>query len=296
MKKLWKYNTRTKVAPYIFILPFFIVFAVFMAYPIVFSFIISFTKWNGVGEMEYVGLANFIKLFKDPVFSQSLLNSVILFFLYVPVMLLGALVLANLLNQKTIKGKGFFRASLFLPNVTSIVAVAGLFLLMFDTKYGILNSLLGVFNIEPVSWFGTPMGARIAVSSLVLFRWLGYNMIIMLSGLQNISKNYYEAARIDGASNVQIFFKITVQLMRPIILFCVVLSTIGTFSLFTEPLVLTNGTGGPMNTTMTPVLYIYKQAFGNLRMGYASSAAFIFFILMAVLTLLQFRMNKRFER
>lgn len=294
MSNLWNYKARTKIAPYVFIFPFLILFAIFMLYPILFSLWISFTKWNGIGEAIFVGTANYIKLSNDQVFIKSLINGIILFFMYVPIMLLLALLLANLLNQKTLKFKGFFRASFFIPNITSVVAVASLFLLIFDTKYGVLNLFLSFIGIEPIAWFGSPFGARIAVSTLIIWRWVGYNMILMLSGLQNISYSLYEAAKIDGANGRQIFFRITMPLMRPIILFCTVLSTIGTFSLFTEPLVLTGG--GPLYSTITPVLHIFTIAFKRLEMGYASSLAYVYFILMVVLTTIQFSINKRLER
>jgi ABC-type sugar transport system permease subunit len=265
-----------------------------MLYPILFSLFISFTKWNGIGEMTFVGIGNYKRLMNDDVFIQSIKNGVIIFFMYVPVMLFASLILASLLNQKTLRGKAFFRASFFIPNITSVVAVASLFLLIFDTKYGVLNLLLGYIGIPSISWFGTPFGARIAVSTLVLWRWVGYNMIIMLSGLQNISASLYEAAKVDGANATQIFIRITMPLMRPIILFCVVMSTIGTFSLFTEPLVLTGG--GPMYSTITPVLHIFNMAFNRLEMGYASSLAYAYFIIMILFTTLQFQINRRLDK
>jgi ABC-type sugar transport system permease subunit len=261
-----------------------------MLYPFIFSFVISFSEWNGIGEIKWIGFDNYIKLVRDEIFIQSIMNGIIIFFMYVPLMLFLALVLAVILNNSEVKFRGFFRTTIFIPNITSVVAVSFVFALIFDTKYGFLNMILSQLGIEPVSWLGTPLGARVAVSSLVTWRWLGYNMVLMLAGLQNISKELFEAADIDGANKVQSFFSITIPLMKPVILFCTVLSTIGTFSLFTEPMLLTGG--GPMYKTITPVLYIYRESFQYLRMGYASSVAYIYFILMFVFTLLQFRLSK----
>jgi len=291
MTKGWiSWKLRQNMAPYIFISPFFVIFSLFMLYPFIFSFVISFSEWNGIGEIKWIGFNNYVKLARDEIFIQSIVNGIIIFFMYVPLMLFLALVLAVILNNNEVKFRGFFRTTIFIPNITSVVAVSFVFALIFDTKYGFLNMILNKLGIESISWLGTQLGARVAVSSLVTWRWLGYNMVLMLAGLQNISKELFEAADIDGASKVQSFFRITIPLMKPVILFCTVLSTIGTFSLFTEPMLLTGG--GPMYKTITPVLYIYRESFQYLRMGYASSVAYIYFILMFVFTLLQFRLSK----
>ena len=149
-----------------------------------------------------------------------------------------------------------YRVVIFLPYVTSLIAISYVFSLLFDRDYGLLNLLLDAVGISKVAWLGTPAMARISLDLLIIWRWLGYNMILMLAGLQSIDGQLYEAAKIDGANTFQVFWRITFPLMRPIMLFCLMLSTIGTFSLFTEPLVLTGG--GPANATITPVLYLYK--------------------------------------
>ncbi len=291
---LWR--TRQNAAPYLFIAPFFILFSIFMLYPFVFSLIISFAKWNGIGKMEWVGLLNYTRLLKDKIFIQTLVNGVVEFFMSVPVMLLLALILAFILHQHWVKYKGFFRTAIFIPNVTSVVAVSYVFLLAFDTQYGLVNMLLGLVGIPQIQWFGSAFAARSVVVLLVIWRWLGYNMILMMSGLSSIPRDLYEAAYIDGASSAKTFTRITLPLMKPIILFCSVMSTMGTFSLFTEPLVLTNGTGGPLNSTMSTVLYIYTQSFGYLKMGYASSIAFVYFIIMFIFTMLQMKVTKASDK
>ncbi len=291
-KKDWQY--KQKLAPYVFLAPFYILFIVFMVYPIFFSLRASFTTWNGVNAMKWVGLDNYARLLQDKIFLQAILNGVIMFFMYVPIMLILALLIAVLLNKPNLKFRNFFRTAIFIPNITSVVAVAFVFGLAFDTKYGFINETLMRMGIPAIAWMGTALGARFAICLLILWRYLGYNMILMMAGLQTISGSLVEAAKIDGASSYQIFIKITIPLMRPVILFCTVLSTIGTFSLFTEPLIMSGG--GPLYKTITPVLYIYNESFVHLRMGYASSLAYAFFILMIIFAILQFKLSNMADK
>ena len=291
-KKAWQY--KQKIAPYVFLSPFYILFIIFMVYPILFSLRASFTTWNGVQAMKWVGLDNYIKLINDKIFIQSILNGIIMFFMYVPIMLILALLIAVLLNKSNMRFRNFFRTAIFIPNITSVVAVAFVFGLAFDTKYGFINEALKNIGIPAISWMGTALGGRFAICLLILWRYLGYNMILMMAGLQTISGSLVEAAKIDGASGYKVFLKITLPLMRPVILFCAVLSTIGTFSLFTEPLILTGG--GPLYKTITPVLYIYNESFAHLRMGYASSLAYAFFLLMIIFALLQFKLSSMSDK
>jgi lactose/L-arabinose transport system permease protein len=273
--------------PYLFISPFYILFLIFGVYPILFSLYLSFTEWKGLGPIKFVGLQNFELLLKDKVFWQSMTNGVILFFLYVPIMTFLALVLAVILNSKRVRGFRFFRTLLFIPYIMNIVAAGFTFRLMLNQKYGLVNAMLEIFNIPPVPWLESVWGGRISLCLLVIWAWLGYNMVIMLAGLQTIPGELTEAALIDGASSTQAFFYVTIPLMRPVILFSVVLSTMGSFNLFSEIYNLTGG--GPINATITPVIVIFNQAFGNFRLGYASAMAYLYFIILFALTLLQFR-------
>jgi len=273
--------------PYLFISPFYILFLIFGVYPILFSLYLSFTEWKGLGPIKFVGLRNFELLLKDKVFWQSVTNGAILFFLYVPIMTFMALVLAVILNSKRVRGFRFFRTLLFIPYIMNIVAAGFTFRLMLNQKYGLVNMMLEIFNIAPVPWLESVWGGRISLCLLVIWAWLGYNMVIMLAGLQTIPGELTEAALIDGASSTQAFFYVTIPLMRPVILFSVVLSTMGSFNLFSEIYNLTGG--GPINATITPVIVIFNQAFGNFRLGYASAMAYLYFIILFALTLLQFR-------
>lgn len=273
--------------PYLFISPFYILFLIFGVYPVLFSLYLSFTEWKGLGPIKFVGLKNFEVLLKDKVFWQSMTNGIILFFLYVPLMTFMALLLAVILNSKRVRGFRFFRTLIFIPYIMNIVAAGFTFRLMLNQKYGLVNAMLGIFNIAPVPWLESVWGGRVSLCLLVIWAWLGYNMVIMLAGLQTIPSDLTEAALIDGANPTQAFFYVTIPLMRPVILFSVVLSTMGSFNLFSEIYNLTNG--GPVNATITPVIVIFNQAFGNFRLGYASAMAYVYFIILFVLTILQFR-------
>ncbi|WP_248927194.1 carbohydrate ABC transporter permease [Paenibacillus hamazuiensis] len=284
----WKW--QLKFAPYLYISPYFLLFLVFSLYPAFYSVYISFTDWNGSKAKAFIGLENYAALFADSRFWLSLWNSVVIFLLYVPLMLFLALVLASLLNANWMVGKGFFRMALFVPNFVSVVAVSFVFVLIFNTQDGLLNNVLR--NIgwigQPIPWLESPWYARISVALMVLYRWLGYNMLLMLTGLQSIPKDLYEAAYVDGASKVKSFFLITVPLVKRIALFCTVLSTIGTFSLFTEPFILTKG--GPLSSTLTPVLMLYSESFEGFHFGYGSAIAVCFFILMMSISFIQMRL------
>lgn len=273
--------------PYLFISPFYILFLIFGVYPILFSLYLSFTEWKGLGPIKFVGLRNFELLLRDKIFWQSMTNGVILFFMYVPIMTFLALVLAVILNSKRVRGFRFFRTLLFIPYIMNIVAAGFTFRLLLNQKYGLVNALLEIFSIPPVPWLESTWGGRISLCLLVIWAWLGYNMVIMLAGLQTIPGELTEAALIDGASPIQAFFYVTIPLMRPVILFSVVLSTMGSFNLFSEIYNLTGG--GPINATLTPVIVIFDQAFGNFRLGYASAMSYLYFLILFVLTLLQFR-------
>ncbi len=285
---LWKEIVRARW-PYLFIFPFYLTFLIFGLYSTLFSFYLSFTEWKGLGPITFIGLKNYISLFRDKVFIQSMENGFLLFFMYVPLMTFLALVLAVILNSKRVRGFQFFRTIIFIPYIMNIVAAGFAFRLLLNQKYGVVNNLLaGIFNIAPIPWLESVWGGRVSLCLLIIWAWLGYNMVIMLAGLQTIPGELTEAAMIDGASPVQAFFYVTIPLMRPVILFSVVLSLLRSFNLFNEVYILTQG-GGPMNATITPFVDIFNQAFGNFRLGYASAMAYVYFIILFVLTLFQVR-------
>lgn len=279
---------------YLFISPFYILFAVFFLYPFLMSIYLSLTEWSGLGPIKFVGLANFGRLLEDKVFWQSMQNGVILFFMYVPLQTFLALVLAVVLNARRVRGFQLFRTLIFMPYITNKVAAGFAFRLLLTKNNGLVNLFLGLFGIAAVPWLEDIWWARVSLCLLIIWGWLGYNMVIMLAGLQTIPGELNEAALIDGASPAQAFLRITVPLMRPVILFCVVLSTMGSFDLFTEIQSLTLG-GGPMNATITPIVDIFNMAFRNLRLGSASAMSYVYFAVIFILTLLQVRYFGRGE-
>ena len=284
---------------YIFISPFFILFLIFQAFPIGYSIYLSLFDWKGLGPMDYVGLENYRFLFGPggKAFRQSLMNGVILFLMYVPIMTLLAIVLAVLLNSKRVRGFRIYRTLLFMPYITSMIAAGITFQLLLQQDNGLFNIALESVGLSPQPWLETKWHARISLCLLIIWGWLGYNMVIMLAGLQTIPEELTEAARIDGAKAVQAFFRITIPLLRPVIVFSVILSTIGSFGLFSETQALFRSTGGagPLRSTLTPLVYIYNQAFGRFQLGRASAAGYVYFAFIFVLTLIQLRYFGREE-
>ena len=275
----------------LFVSPFFLLFAVFGLFPLIFSLILSFSDWNGRGNINYIGLENLNLILQDSVFWQSMLNGVLIFLLYTPIQITLSLGLAVVLNSKRVRGFRLFRTVIFMPYITNMVAAGYVFQLLMNPRSGLFNQILAAFTIAPVPWLDTPWAARISLVLLVMWAWIGYHMIIFLAGLQTIPQDLNEAATVDGASRLQVFFRITVPLMRPVILFSLVLSTIGSFNLFTELVSLFPSTAGsgPLNSTITPGLYIFNQGFHNFRFGYASAVAYVYFILVFLIMLVERR-------
>ena len=260
----------------------------FYFYPMVQALILSFQ--TGVGaNLTFTGIENYTRLFKDPTFLTTVKNTVIYLMVQVPVMILLALFLSVLLNNKTIKFKGFFRTAIFLPCVTSLVAYSVIFKYLFGQD-GIINMMLMKVALisEPIQWLTDPFWAKIAIIVAITWRWTGYNMIFYLSALQNVDESIYEAARIDGASPVQQFFKITIPMLKPIILFTSITSTIGTLQLFDEVMNITKG--GPGNATMTISQYIYNLSFKYTPdFGYAATVSYAIVIMIVIFSIIQFK-------
>ncbi|UUZ97578.1 sugar ABC transporter permease [Paenibacillus sp. P25] len=205
------------------------------------------------------------------------------------------MVVAFLLNAAFMRFKDFYRAVYFLPNITSIVAVAIIFGSFFGDQFGLINGLLQAVGLPRIEWTSDPFWVKVAISLMVIWRWTGYNAIIYLAGPQSIPHDLYEAATIDGANRSQQFFSITLPPLRPIILFTVILSTIGGMQLFTEPLILVGNTGGSTKGGLTLVLYLYNQAFGNQLFGYASAIAWMLFLIIGVFSFINWKFVSRGE-
>ncbi len=276
--------------PLIFVSPFFILFGIFALYPVGYSFFLSFHEWSGLGDMRFVGLANYRQLMRDGIFWRSMLNVIYIFLLYVPAMVVSALVVASILNAGFLKLQGLWRALIFLPYITSAVAAAFTFSLILD-RQGVANQGLAWLGLAPVPWLESAWGARVSVGLLLFWGGLGYNTVIILAGLQTIPRELRDAARVDGAGPVRVFRHVTVPLLQPVILFVLALTTIGTFQMFTEPYILTEG--GPIRATTTPIMQVFGTTFDNLEFGYAAAMSYVYFAIIVVITLLQVRLLNR---
>lgn len=262
----------------------------FSFYPMVQSLLLSFQSGKGV-VYQYSGLSNYTRLFSDPMFKQAVLNTLLYLVVQVPIMLFLGLIIAYFLNLPKLRFKGFYRTAIFLPCVTSLVSYAVLFKSIFAVD-GILNKMLVSTHLihEPIAWLMDPVWARVVIIAAITWRWTGYNMIFYLSAMQSIDPSVYEAASIDGASKTKQFFKITVPMLRPIILFTAIISTNGTLQLFDEVVNITNG--GPGNSTMTISQYIYNLSFVYTpNFGYAATVSYAIVIMVAILALLQLKIG-----
>ncbi|WP_082676708.1 carbohydrate ABC transporter permease [Shouchella shacheensis] len=292
-KRAYNQRNRDRLSGYLYISPFFILFGVFGLFPLIFTAFLSFHQWNILGEREFIGFQNYISLItNDPLFWKSVGNTFSIWALSTIPQLFVALVLAFLLNQAFLRGKGLFRLSIFMPNVTSVVAVAIVFSAAFGTQYGVINYVLSLIGVDPVNWRGSYFGTHVAISAMVMWRWVGYNTIIYLAGLQSIPKDLYEAATIDGANKVQQFFYITIPMLRPIIIFTVLLSSIGGMQIFAEPLMFGVGSNS-QGLTMT--LYLYQEAFERFSFGYAAAIAWLLFLIIIVVSIINMIVTKRIK-
>ncbi|KUO60182.1 sugar ABC transporter permease [bacterium BRH_c32] len=281
---------KKKYLPYFLVSPYLIHFAIFTAFPVGFSIYLTFNNWNIIAPMEFVGLANYKRLFSDATFWKSLLNTLIFLVIHIPLQIVIALFLAELLNQK-IKFRGFFRAAFFLPVIVSGVVVTILWQQLYGFDTGLFNRLLVQIGLGKVGWLTDPNIAMPAIAVMATWKNVGLYVILFLVGLQTVPPQYYEAADLEGATHFQKFFKITLPVINPTIFMVVVLSTIGGFSLFIEPYVMTGG--GPLNSTISAVLYIYKQGFFYYHMGYAATLGFFFAMIILAVVVIQKRLVEK---
>ncbi len=291
-KKKLSLGQKQSLAGWIFLTRAVILIAIMSFLPMIQALFLSFQ--TGIGAaMKWTGGTNYVRMFKDPVFVQALKNNFIYLIIQVPIMLISALVLASLLNNKDLRFKGLFRTAIFLPCATSLVSYAVIFRSLFAVD-GLVNIVLIKLGILSTGYnfLGHPNSARIVIILALIWRWTGYNMVFYLSGLQNIEYSVYEAAKIDGASPFQSFFRITIPLLKPTILLTAIMSTNGTLQLFDESVNLTNG--GPANATITMSHYIYNVSFKYVpNFGYAASMSYLILILVAVLAFIQLKVGDK---
>lgn len=275
-----------------FLLPATILIFIFCFYPMVQALILSFQKGMG-SNVQSAGFANYARILKDATFQQCLFNTVFYFVIQVPIMLILALILAQLLNSPDLKGKGIYRTMIFLPCATSLVSYSMIFKSLFATD-GLINHVISAIGLAPIDWFQDAWAARWVIIIALIWRWTGYNMVFYLAGLQNIDYSIYEAARIDGASPVQQFFHLTIPLLKPTILLTAIMSTSGTLQLFDESVNLT--AGGPGKATMTLTHYIYNISFVETpKFNYAAALSVFILVVVAVLSAIQMKVGDKRE-
>lgn len=275
----------------IFTLPWIIGLLVFYCYPLLASIYYSFTSYSILSPGEFVGISNYKELMHDSLFLKSVGNTLIFTLMSVPINIILGIIIALLLNT-SIMGRGLFRTIFFIPTLVPVVASSAVWKWVFNANYGLINGILAKFGADPVPWLAS---AKISKLSLVIIvAWgIGQAIIVNLGGLQDISREYYEAADIDGANYFQKTRSITIPLLSPVIFYNVIMGMINSLQIFTLPYALTNGEGTPMHSLTFYVMYLYNNAFGYMKMGYASAMAWILFVIILALTIVVFRASKK---
>ena len=286
-------QTRENIAGYAFILPNLIGFIIFAAFPVGFSFFIGLTNWDiftRIKDVEFVGFQNYLEMFTDPWFITSMKNN-FFFLCFLPVEIFLALVIAVMLNGK-IPGKTFLRTTFYLPNITSYVVVTMIWLLILRPDEGIVNAFLYSIGVKnPPRWFASSLWVKPSIVLMRTWNTLGYHMILYLAGLQSIDKSLYEASHIDGANRIKQFIYITIPMISPVTFFILIMAVINNFKMWTTVQLLTGG--GPGDSSTVLGYYIYKNAFEYMRMGYAASMSWILLIIILIITLIQWRGQKK---
>ncbi len=276
-----------KLAPYAFISPFYVLFAFFFLAPSLLALVLSLFRWDGINDPRFVLARNYGRLISDKVFAQAATNTAVYAIASLLIVLPLALVLAVLLNSKSLRFSNVWRAMYFTPVVTSTVAITLVFQIIYSRDTGLLNAPLIFLGLEPIYWLGDRSWVKVAIIILIVWRSTGLLTIYFLAGLQSIPEELYEAASIDGASMLQKFFRITIPMLRPIILFVSIIVLLSSIQIFDEIQILTNGTGGPANASMSVVQYLYERGYTRLRLGFASAVGTVLFATVFILSLLQ---------
>lgn len=287
-------SSNSKVA-YFFLAPAVSAIFVFFFIPVIAAFIISFTDFDiytlgDFSTLRFIGFDNYLRLLNDDLFWTALKNTFYFVVVASPLSIVVSLATAMLLNNKLIKFKAIFRLSYFIPVVTTLVAVAIVWRFIYHYDFGLVNYLLRLIGINPVDWLGNPTWAMPAIIMMSVWKNFGYNMIIFIAGLQNIPEELYDAAEIEGANWWQMFKSIIFPMLAPTTIFISIITIIGYFQLFAEPYVMTQG--GPLNSTLSIIQYMYQEGFRWWNMGYSASIAFVLFFIIFVVTLIQFKFQK----
>ncbi|MEW9530941.1 carbohydrate ABC transporter permease [Microbispora sp. NPDC049125] len=284
------------VAPYAYIAPFFVLFAIFGLIPLLFTFYVALFDWNPIGEHVFVGLDNFARLFEDVRFWNAARNTVSIWALSTVPQLLVALVLAHLLNHVRLRFAVFFRMSMLVPYITSVAATAIVFAQMFDRDYGLLNWLLGLVGIGHIDFLQSVPGSHTLIAVMVTWRWFGYTTLLYLASLQAVPRTIYEAAAVDGAGGLRQFVHISIPALRPVIVFTIVTSTIYGLQIFTEPLLISQrapNTCGPIRQCQTLTLFLFEQGFIQFKFGYAAAVGVALFVMVVAFAGLNYFLSTR---
>ncbi|NYI03716.1 carbohydrate ABC transporter permease [Allostreptomyces psammosilenae] len=283
----WSRNQRS-LAPYVFVSPFYLLYGLFLLVPILVGFYLSCTEWAGLGTPRWVGLRNYRDLLTDQSFWAAMGNTALYVLFTLCVVVPAALLIAQALNARGLRGRDMFRMTYFMPVVISPIVISVVFGLIFDKDYGLVNATLqAVFGFGGVDWLGDPAWARVSVVILVLWRWTGYLTIFFLAGLQNVPRELYEAAAIDGAGPVRRFWDVTLPALRPVTAFVAVTVLVNTAQIFDEPFLLTQG--GPGESTLSVAMFVFRAGFQRQQLGYAAAAGVILFVVVFVLGQLAMR-------
>ena len=288
------YYFQKRLAPYLFIFPFFLGYGVFFIYPVISAFVLSFYRQQGIiSQARFIGIENYLNLLSDSLFVKSLLNTTAYAVGSVLIILPLALALAYLLTLPNLKFREFFRILFFSPYITSGVVASIIFGLVFNKDYGIINNFIfAPLGIGPVAWLTDPKWVMPALILLGIWKFTGVNVLYFMVGFQNISPSYREAAQVDGANGVQTFRYVTFPLLRPTLVFTLSLAIVGSYQLFAEPTVLLGSSGGPQNAGMTMTMYLYNVGFRQLDQGYASAIGYALTLIIVALTLIQLKLTR----
>lgn len=291
-RAIWKHR-----AEYVLISPFFIIFAIFHGYPLVWALWLSFHKWQGIGEPKWFALGNYERLLNSDRIWGALGNTLIFLAVMLPFIVVATLILATILNSPKVLGRHVLRILYFLPYITSAVIVAIIFQLLLNDNFGWINGILETFGLGRIAWLSEPGPARVAVMMMVFWSGAGYNILIMLGGLQGIPGDLYDAASVDGANTFQQFRYVTVPMMRGVILFVAITSTIGLLNLFSQPWLLFSSTSGlgPDQSVATLNTIQYSTAFQSSRFGEAAALGFIIGVIVIGASLVQLRLTRTVE-
>jgi cellobiose transport system permease protein len=294
--KARRWSRLEERAAYLYLAPFFVIFAIFGLFPILYTFWVSLHDWDLIGTHTWVGLDNYSKLFADDNFWNAVVNTFGMFLMATIPQFLLALLLATSLSRK-IRTKTLFRLGVLVPNVTSVAAVALIFSLIFARDFGLGNWVLSLFGVDPVDWTSHRWSSWLAISVMVDWRWTGYNALIFLAAMQSVPRDLYEAAEIDGASRFRQFISITIPMLRPTLMFASIISIIGGVQLFTEPLLFNSGsnaiTGGTLRQFQTVTMYLIENAFSRFELGYGAAVAWMVFLLILVLSFVNYLIISR---